>query len=100
MDPDSRNALANERSLKEQLRAKSRRRRQDFGRLAAPSAAPRALRNDVLPPLELVYVLVDDLRSPERKIRKLDPAHVCDVAATISALGFCVPILLGKNNGH
>src|ERR1019366_8956244 len=92
------NPLAIERSFKEKLKTKSRCRREDLARLAAPAAAPRALRNDVLPPLEVTYVPLDELRSPARKVRARDPAHLRDVAATISALGFCVPILIGKNN--
>jgi DNA modification methylase len=92
------NPLAIERSFKEKLKGKSRRRREDLTRLAAPAAAPRALRNDVLPPLEIVYVPLGELRSPARKVRMRDPAHVREVAATISALGFCNPILIGKNN--
>lgn len=92
------NPLAIERSLKENLKGKSRRRREDLARLAAPAAAVRRLRNDVLPHLEIVYVPLDELRSPARNVRKIDPAHVREVAATISALGFCVPILIGKNN--
>ena len=92
------NPLAIERSLKENLKGKSRRRREDLTRLAAPAAAPRALRNDILPHLEIVYVPLGELRSPARNVRKIDPAHVREVAATISALGFCVPILIGKNN--
>jgi DNA modification methylase len=92
------NPLAIERSFKQQLKGKSRRRREDLARLAAPAATPRALRNDLLPQLEIVYVLLGELRSPARNVRKIDPVHVRDVAATISALGFCVPLLVGKNN--
>ena len=92
------NPLAVEHSLKRQLKGKSRRRREDFARLAAPGAAPRALRNDVLPPLEITYVPLDELRSPTRKVRVRDAAHVREVAAAISALGFCDPILIGKDN--
>jgi DNA modification methylase len=92
------NPLEIERSFTQQLRGKSRRRREDLARLAAPAAAPRALRNDVLPHLEIVDVLLGELRSPARNVRKIDPAHVREVTATISALGFCVPILIGKNN--
>jgi ParB-like chromosome segregation protein Spo0J len=33
-----------------------------------------------------------------REVRKLDPAHVREVANSISALGFCAPILVGKDN--
>jgi ParB-like chromosome segregation protein Spo0J len=31
-------------------------------------------------------------------VRKLDPAHIDEVAGSISALGFCVPVLIGKDN--
>ncbi len=92
------NPLAIERSFKETLKGKSRRRREDLARLAAPAAAPRALRNDVRPLLEIVDLLLESLRSPSRKVRGRDPAHVREITATISALGFCVPILIGKNN--
>jgi len=92
------NPLAIERSFKETLKGKSRRRREDLARLAAPAAAARPLRNDVLPQLEIVDLPLESLRSPSRKVRGGDPAHVREIAATISALGFCVPILTGKNN--
>jgi DNA modification methylase len=92
------NPLAIERSFKEALKGKSRRRRQELARLAAPAAAARPLRNDVLPPLEIVHLPLGELRSPARDVRKRDPVHVREVAATISALGFCVPALVGKNN--
>jgi ParB-like nuclease domain len=86
-------------SLRGQLKAKGRRRRKSAGGLAAPAATPRALRNDLLPMLEIVYVPLSELRPATRKLRKLDPAHVREVATTISALGFCVPVLVGKDNG-
>ena len=35
---------------------------------------------------------------PTREVRKLDPVHVREVANSISALGFCTPILVGKDN--
>jgi DNA modification methylase len=95
IDPDP---LAIERSFKKTLKGKSRRRREDLARLAAPAGAPRALRNDVRPLLVIVDLPLESLSSPARKLRARDPAHVREVAATISALGFCVPILIGKNN--
>jgi ParB-like chromosome segregation protein Spo0J len=33
-----------------------------------------------------------------REVRKLDPAHMREVANSISALAFCAPILVGKDN--
>ena len=82
----------------DQLRVKSRRRRDSLKRLAKTGLATRAPRNDILPQLEIVYIPLDELRSPNRNVRRIDPAHVREVAATISALGFCVPVLIGKNN--
>jgi DNA modification methylase len=98
MSRDDSNPLAIERSFKETLKTKSRCRREGLTRLAESAAAPRPLRNDVLPQLEITYVPLGELRSPARKVRAGDPAHVREVAATISALGFCNPILIGKNN--
>jgi hypothetical protein len=86
------------RSLTGSLKTRSRRRREDLKRLAASSSLPRAPRNDLLPPLDLVYILLKDLRTPAREVRKLDPAHVREVANSISTLGFCAPILVGKDN--
>src|SRR5271165_6271781 len=85
-------------SLTSQLKAKSRCRRQSMGCLTAASTPARAPRNDLLPPLDLAHIPLDGLRMPAREIRKLDPAHVREVANSISALGFCAPILVGKNN--
>ena len=82
--------------LSQHLKAKSRRRRENLVRLAA--AAARLRRNDMLPALEIVDVPLDDLRLPGRKVLVSDPAHVREVASSISALGFCVPALIGKDN--
>ena len=81
----------------EHLRRKSRRRRDHQERLAKASAA-RPRRNDILPRLELSYIPIADLRPSPRKVRKLEPAHVREVASSISALGFCVPLLVGRDN--
>jgi DNA modification methylase len=86
-----------ERSLTHQLKAKSRLRREGLERLRSPSPA-RAQRNDPLPDFDLAYIPLEDLRMPSRQIRKLDPAHVREVANSISALGFCAPILVGRDN--
>lgn len=85
-------------SLTDGLKAKSRHRRASLGRLAATSSPARASRNDLLPRLDLVYVLLEDLRMPAREVRKLNPAHVREVANSIRTLGFCAPILVGKDN--
>jgi DNA modification methylase len=41
---------------------------------------------------------IDDLRASPRKLRNLDPTHVREVAGSIGALGFCEPILVGRDN--
>jgi DNA modification methylase len=87
-----------ERSLTEQLKAKGRDRREKLGQLSHVGATPVALRNDLLPALAMEYISVDQLRAPSRAVRACDPAHVREVANTIRALGFCAPILVGKNN--
>ena len=85
-------------ATRDQLKGKSRQRRERLARLAGTAAAPHPMRNDALPPLELVHVAPKDLRTLARKLRKIDPAHVREVASSVSALGFCDPVLVGKNN--
>jgi DNA modification methylase len=80
------------------LREKSRLRRGQQERLAKATTL-RPQRNDILPRLELSDIRIDDLRPSPRKVRKLDPAHVREVASSISVLGFCVPLLVGRDNG-
>ena len=91
------NPIAPSVSLASQLRGKSRNRREGQERLTLASAAQRR-RNDMLPRLELSYVPLGELRPSARKLRKLDPAHVREVASSISLLGFCDPLLVGRGN--
>ncbi len=86
------------RSLSDKLKTKGRARREGLRRLAAAAPAPRARRNDILPHLELTYLPLDQLQRAPKKIRKLDLAHVKEIAAAITELGFCDPILIGKEN--
>jgi hypothetical protein len=90
--------LVQEQTLRPQLQKKSRQRRKGLLELAKASAAPQKRRNDLLPQLELVSIRLDDLNLPERKIRKCAPAHVREVRSSVSAFGFCAPILVGKGN--
>ena len=85
-------------SFVEHLKGKSRRRRQDLAGLAEAEAARRPRRNDLLPRLELAHVPLDMLKMPAREVRKLQPAHVRQVANAIAALGFCAPILIGRDS--
>jgi hypothetical protein len=83
--------------LTDQLRQKSGHRGDRQERSAkASTACPR--RNDILPRLELSDIRIDDLRPSPRKVRKLDPAHIREVASSIGGLGFCVPLLIGRDN--
>jgi DNA modification methylase len=86
------------RPLSDKLKSKGRGRREGLKRLAEAGSASGARRNDILPPLELIYVPLDGLRPAPNKIRKLDPAHVREIAAAMAELGFCDPILIGKEN--
>ena len=85
-------------SLREGLKAKGRSRRRAAARHteAEKGAGPR--RNDILPSLQIEAHPVDALKSHVRKLRKSDPAHVREIANSINALGFNVPILVGKDN--
>jgi hypothetical protein len=91
------NPIASRATLGGQLRRKSRSRREGQERVALASAAHRR-RNDLLPRLELSYVPLEELRPSARKLRKLDPAHVREVASSISLLGFCDPLLISRGN--
>jgi DNA modification methylase len=91
------NPIASRATLGDQLRRKSRNRREAQERMALASAGHRR-RNDTLPSLELSYVPLGELRPAGRKLRKLDPAHVRAVASSIGLLGFCDPLLIGRNN--
>jgi len=91
------NPIASCATLGDQLRWKSRNRREGQERMALVSPAQRQ-RNDMLPRLELSYVPLGELRPSARKLRKLDPAHVREVASSISLFGFCDPLLVGRGN--
>lgn len=95
---DSDNPLVDDWSLEHQLKGKSRSRRENLVRLAKLPGSSHATRNDSLPRLELVNIGLDELHVPARKVRKHDPAHMREVAASIRTLGFCVPVLVGKDN--
>ncbi len=90
--------LGPERRLTGQLKTKSRSRRERLASLASPAASARAPRNDIRPALVIVDIPLNELRLPARTVRGIDRVHVREVAGSISALGFCDPVLIGKNN--
>jgi len=85
-------------SLREGLKVKGRSRREAVARHAEAEKGSRPRRNDILPSLKIESYPVDALKSHVRKLRKSDPAHVREIANSISALGFNVPLLVGKDN--
>jgi ParB-like nuclease domain len=94
---DRTNSARSPNTFTDQLREKSRLRRGQQERLAKAKTM-RPQRNDILPRLELSDIWIDDLRPLPRKVRKLDPAHVREVASSISVLGFCVPLFVGRDS--
>jgi DNA modification methylase len=84
--------------LRNNLRARSRRRRKELAALAATSSASHVVRNDLVPNLELVERTPGDLRVPSRKVRKIEPSHLLEVATAISNFGFCDPILIDEQD--
>jgi hypothetical protein len=94
----SHDLLVDEHAVQRQLQRKSGHRRKELLQLAKASAAPHARRNDPLPQLELASIGLDDLKLAARKIRKCTPAHVRELMGSISELGFCAPVLVGKDN--
>jgi hypothetical protein len=86
------------RPLSQKLKIKGRGRREGLQRLAEPGGVSGARRNDLLPPLELIYMPLDRLRPAPKKIWKLNSAHVREIARAMAELGFCDPILIGKGN--
>ena len=80
------------------LKAKSRRRRQELAALAAASPAPRLIRNDLVPKLALIECAPADLVVPARNVRKIEGAHIHEIATAIRSLGFCDPVLIDERN--
>ena len=81
-----------------EIKTRNRERRSASRRLAATQAAAGSGRNDLLPPLELVDVRLDDLKLSQRRLRKRDPTHIREVANSIARLGYSKPILIGPDN--
>lgn len=84
------------KTLRDALKAKSRRRREQLAGLAAASLAQHPIRNDLLPKLELVERAPKDLVVPARKLRKIEAAHLREVMTAIGRLGFCDPVLIDE----
>src|SRR6516225_3970582 len=90
--------LVSDKPVPNALKAKSRRRRQKLAALAAASPAPRLIRNDLVPKLALIECAPADLVVPERNVRKVEAAHIHEIATAIRSLGFCDPFLIDEQN--
>ncbi|MFN4140443.1 DNA modification methylase [Aestuariivirga sp.] len=80
------------------LAAKSRIRRETMAALASAPDITRSRRNDILPNLTLEQISLSDLKSMPHRTRKVMPAHVREMVGSISTFGFCVPLLIGREN--
>jgi hypothetical protein len=60
------------------------------------NSRPRDARNDLLPTMELQTLAIADLKMPKHTVPKLGPGHIEEVANGIQAMGFSVPVLVGK----
>ena len=69
----------------ERLKTQSRSRRETLERMSAATESPPTVRNDLLPQLEIVNLLINDIRPSSRKLRKSDPAHIRAIATASPA---------------
>src|SRR5437588_10761973 len=76
----------------QRAKAKSRHRQEELAALATASSTPRLMRNDLVPKLTLIECVPADLVIPARNVRKVNQAHLREVAAAIRSLGFCDPV--------
>ena len=75
------------KSLRHALRAKSRHRREELSQLATGSATSHPIRNDLVPKLELVERVPGELGVPARNVRKIETAHVREIASRDQQFG-------------
>jgi DNA modification methylase len=82
--------------LRDSLKDKGRKRRNDLADIKA--AGSGALRNDLLPKLELVHLSPNELVAPGRNVRTIDSVHVRRVMNSITKVGFVAPVLIDQDN--
>ena len=80
------------------LKLRDKARRGQRVAIAKAAGAATGKRNDLLPKLALVDRPPGDLKAPTRALRKLAPAHIREIAASIDALGFCAPVLISEDS--
>ena len=93
--PPRKEALGPE-GLRAALLTQDKERRSKRTELAKAASTELSRRNDLLPRLQLVNRAPQSLIAPKRNVRAIDAGHVRDVANSISALGFSVPVLIDQ----
>ncbi|WP_422255185.1 ParB N-terminal domain-containing protein [Bradyrhizobium sp.] len=83
-----------ERNSSREGKARERSKRKSNGK----ASGRQFRRNDVLPTLRIESYPIEALKTHVRKLRKNDSAHIREIASSINALGFNVPVLVGKGN--
>jgi DNA modification methylase len=78
------------------LKAAGRERREKLSMII--NTTPRNIRNDLMPSMELQTLAIKDLVMPKNMVRKMDEGHIKEIANGIQAMGFSVPVLVGKGN--
>jgi DNA modification methylase len=78
------------------LKAQGKRRRKTL--LSQALAPVISRRNDLLPRLAIEQVAISHLKYPTRNVRRQEPAHIREIAASIARLGVCAPIAIGDDN--
>jgi len=93
-----------ENTLKQDLKVRSRRRRDSLSDQSKADRGRPALRNDLAPALRLETRAVASLTKATRRLRKSDAGHVVRIRNAIAALGFCAPIMISASgdvlDGH
>ncbi len=83
-------------SLKTALTERSKERR-TVERRSARADRRRTPRNDLLPKLVLETRPIDQLKLPERRVRRRSKEHIAEVREAMAALGVCYPIIISKD---
>ena len=83
-------------ALRADLLSQDKRRRSQRSDLASVSSLELPRRNDLLPRLSLESRAPDTLKAPKRNVRAIEPAHVKEVADSITLFGFSKPVLVDE----
>lgn len=67
-------------------------RKANSEKVAVKSAATNALLNDLAPDLQVEWIAMTELQSPQRRVRKRLAEHVVDAILAIKTFGFISPI--------